>query len=96
MNAFQKLGLARTGENFFEQGVTVGKELIHPDDRKMFLESFTKEKVSREIQENEQFKLKYRLYINGRPCPVLLKIVSVKESEGEKYIAGVRLWKDRR
>ena len=92
---YQTLGFAKTGEDFFCRGIEDGKRTVCPEDLPAYLEGFSREKVLREIRENGIFRLRYRLMIGGEAKPVLLKIVSVREHDGEKLIAGVRAWRDR-
>ena len=92
---YESLGFAKTGEDFFLQGIVDGKKTVFPEDLPIYLERFTKENVLRELKEQGVFQLRYRLVIKGEPRPVLLKIVSVREPDGEKLIAGVRVWRDR-
>lgn len=95
-NEYESLGLAKTGEKFFQQAIINGKQVVYADDMSLFLDNFTEENIYREIRENGMFKLNYRLVINGNVRHVLLKIVSVREKDGEKLIVGIRLWRDRR
>lgn len=92
---YESLGFAKAGENFFVQGVVDGKKAVYKEDLSRYLYYFTRENILRELQENRPFQLHYRLVINGVPRPVSLKIVSVREKDGEKWIAGVRVWKER-
>lgn len=92
---YDSLGLAKSGDDFFRQTVIDVQTALLPEDQLMFMRDFSKEKVLNEINEKGSYLLKYRLLINGVPKPVVLKIVPVKESDGEKLIAGVREWRDR-
>ena len=93
---YQSLGLAKAGEDFFRQGILDGKKSVYWEDLPAYLEQFDKEKILREIETHGHWNLRYRLMLNGTPKPVLLKIVPVKESDGEKLIVGVREWIARR
>ena len=92
---YRSLGFAKTGEDFFYRGIEDGKKTVCPEDLPAYLEGFSREKVLREIRENGVYRLRYRLMIGGEPKSVLLKIVSVREHDGEKLIAGVRAWRER-
>ena len=61
----------------------------------MFISELKRENVKREIDRNRPFQMHYRLMLDGNPVPVILKIVSVQERDGEKWIAGIREWKER-
>ena len=92
---YESLGLAKTGEDFFLRGRLDGMKAIHPEDLEDYLKTFSKENVIRSVKENGQFIMHYRLMLHGKPKQVSLKIVSVKEKDGEKLIAGVRAWRER-
>ena len=89
-NEYKSFGLDISGDNFFEKAKENAKKYIFEDDQETFIRSFNKEAILSEIKENGSFKLDYHLIINGKPVPVQLKIVSVKESDGEKLIIGVK------
>ena len=92
---YESLGLAKTGDDFFLRGRLDGMKAVYPEDLQNYLDSFSKENVLRSIKENGQFTMHYRLMLHGKPKQVSLKIVSVKERDGEKLIAGVRVWRER-
>lgn len=92
---YESLGFAKVGNDFFRQGILDGEKTVCPEDLPGYLSDFTKEKVLSQIHEKGVYHLRYRLMIQGRPKPVLLKIVSVREQEGIRLIAGVREWKER-
>ena len=87
---YTSLGLAITGEDFFRQTLIDVQNVVYPEDLPLFRERFTKENILREIKEKGLFQLCYRLLIKDVPTPVILKVVSVKERDGERLIAGVR------
>ena len=68
---------------------------VYPEDLPLFSARFSKENILREIAEKGLFQIRYRLILKGEPRPVILKIVSVREDDGDKLIAGVRAWRDR-
>ena len=93
---YESLGFAKTGDDFFRQGVVDGMKTVHPDDLPRYLQQFTREKVMKGIRENGVFKMQYRLMIGGDPKPVSLRIARFKEGNEEKLVAGVRAWRTRR
>lgn len=92
---YTSLGLAKTGEDFFRQAIINVQSAVYPEDLPLFLARFSKENILREIAEKGLFQIRYRLILKGEPRPVILKIVSVREDDGDKLIAGVRAWRDR-
>ena len=93
---YETLGLAKEGERFFEDAAKNGLTAIYEDDLPKYLEVFTEENIKRAIEESGSFNLQYRLMINGEPRPVSLRIAKIRESEGEKLVAGIRAWQTRK
>ena len=89
-DAYANLGFARTGDDFFRQGIVDGMRTVYGDDLPLYLSRFNRETVLRDIEENGCFLLEYRLVLDGKPTPVRLKIVRVREGDGDKLIAGVK------
>ena len=94
-NEYESIGLAKSGDDFFAQSLVDAQTLIHPEDQPMFYREFSREKLMYEVRKNGMFSMHYRLMIDGKPRPVSLKIAHVKESDGDKLIAGVRMWHER-
>ena len=94
-NEYESIGLAKSGDDFFAQSLVDAQLLIHPEDQPMFYREFSREKLMYEVRKNGMFSIHYRLMIDGKPRPVSLKIAHVKESDGDKLIAGVRMWHER-
>ena len=93
--AYESLGFAKRGEDFFRQGLIDGSKTVHPEDWPAYSSQFTKENVLQTISETGSFLMQYRLIINDTPVHVGLKIVLVRERDGDKLIVGVREWKQR-
>ena len=91
---YRTLGLAQEGEDFFNASIRDSQKAIAPEDLPAFMERFSKENILREIRENGAFHLQYHLIIRGKLTPVHLKIVSIRESAGERLVVGVHLGKD--
>jgi len=94
-NEYQSIGLPTSGEDFFAQSLINVKAYVYPDDQPMFDKLFTRENLMYEVRKNGMFTMHYRLMIDGKPKKVSLKIALVRESDGEKLIAGVRAWRER-
>ena len=93
---YESLGFAKSGEDFFLQGVIDGKRTVYEEDLPGYLAAFTKENVMKAIQSNDVFKMQYRLVINGQPTPVSLKVAAFKDGGKDKLVAGVRAWRIRK
>ncbi|MBR4332601.1 MAG: bifunctional diguanylate cyclase/phosphodiesterase [Clostridia bacterium] len=86
---YEGLGLAKEGENFFEQTRKVIPQVVFKDDQAMFKARFTKENVMAEIQRCGLYVLRYRLMIDGKPQYVNVKAALVEERDGKQLIIGV-------
>jgi hypothetical protein len=92
---YKKFGLAKTGNDFFEDTKVNSVGLIHPEDMPEYKCMTTKESIMDEIKVNGSFSISYRLLVNGEYRPVCFKIVPVEESDGDRLVAGIRLLKPR-
>ena len=86
---YGKYGLAKDGEDFFEQVRVNSPKAVHPEDFAEYTRLFTRENVLREIGAHGLFALNYRLVLNGRAIPVSLRAAIVREDDGEKLIVGI-------
>jgi hypothetical protein len=93
---YESLGLEREGDGFFEEAIINGNKAICPDDLPRYLEEFKKDRIMKQIEEKGVFNMSYRLMINGEARPVSLRIAMFKDNEGQKLIAGVRAWRERK
>ncbi|MGX8705107.1 MAG: EAL domain-containing protein, partial [bacterium] len=94
-NEYKTLGVAETGEAFFDTSIENGRRVVMPDDLPLYLEKFTKENILREIRENGMFHMEYRIIINDVPEPISLRIAPIHESDGDKLVVGLRLLRER-
>ena len=95
-NEYQNIGLPTSGDDFFAQSMINVKTYIYPEDQPQFEKLFTRENLMYEVRKNGMFTMHYRLMMDGQPKKVSLKVALVRESDGEKLIAGVRAWRERR
>ncbi|MBQ9008755.1 MAG: EAL domain-containing protein [Clostridia bacterium] len=87
---YEKLGIRKVGENFFEVSHKNSRDVLPPDDHERLVRSFTRENILKTIWEKGSFNLHYRMLLNGRYIPTALRAVLVKEPDGEKLLIGVR------
>ncbi|MCR5468240.1 MAG: EAL domain-containing protein [Lachnospiraceae bacterium] len=80
------LSIQRNGNNFFEQVRHDAPLALFEEDVDSFLSAFNKENILKTIDESGSFTLTYRLYINGKPEYVHLKVARIDE---EGIIIGV-------
>jgi hypothetical protein len=83
--------LPKRARAFFETARQLGSKLVPQEDLALYLESFTREKTLRAIEEKGVFVLRYRLTINGTVRPVALRAARIHESDGDKLIVGINL-----
>ncbi|MCR4615260.1 MAG: EAL domain-containing protein [Clostridiales bacterium] len=95
-DSYKELGLNTEGNNFFYNIICDAERVVYPDDLPLFREQMNKENVLATIKENGMFKLHHRIIIDGEPKPVSLKIAMVRKNDGDKLIAGIRVWKERK
>lgn len=89
-SAYEGLGLAKSGENFFERARLDASDTVYEEDVDRFLTLFSKDKVMTGIRENKIYGIRYRLLIDGVPKYVSLKAALVNESEGDHLIIGLQ------
>lgn len=87
----ESFGLAKQGENFFEQVKIDAPKAIYSEDIEEHLKVLTKENMMSEIRKKGYFVHHYRMIINGEPKPCNLKAALIEEEDGEKIILGVRM-----
>ncbi|MDO4797427.1 MAG: EAL domain-containing protein [Coriobacteriales bacterium] len=88
---YDKLGLLKEGERFFEESRQNGLTAIFEEDLPLFCERFTLENVLRDIERDGMYVLRYRLLINSMPTPVCLKAAIIEEQGERRIIMGVIL-----
>ena len=86
---YEKLGIETSGKDFFNLSRKNIDKAIYSEDRDMFLESFTKEKVLMTLFTHRTFTLTYRLLFDGVPKYVHMKATRMKERDDYHIVVGV-------
>ena len=86
---FRQLGLADSGDDFIAFSREVFDKRILPEDREMFLETFTKENVIRSLQNHQTFTMTFRLMFVGGPAYVHLKATQMIGKNDSHIIIGI-------
>ncbi|MBQ9437849.1 MAG: EAL domain-containing protein, partial [Lachnospiraceae bacterium] len=86
---YEGLGLAKEGENFFEQSRIESLRVLYLEDVDLFTSTFKKETVFEHIKRDGLFVLNYRLMMDGEPRYVCLKAALIQEKDGPQLIVGV-------
>lgn len=89
MDEYSKVGASRAGTDFFADTARDAKEVVHPDDLDMVIETFTKENVLKKTKGGKVLKIRYRLKIGDDYVWVSLRAGRVEEKEGPQIIVGV-------
>ena len=85
----EELAMERHGENFFEECRQAAPR-IYEEDRAVFYDVFTKEKVIKELDEQGVFTTTYRLVDKGYPMYVNMKITRMP-SNRNRIIMGISI-----
>ena len=85
----EELTMEQHGDNFFQRSRDDASIYIYEDDRELFRKAFTKENVLRQIDENDNFNIEYRLLTSGGPVHVNLKAMRMQD-DPVHIIIGVR------
>lgn len=88
-SAYQDLGIETNGDDFFELSRKNIMRVIYPEDRDMFLQSFTKEKVLATLFAHPTFTLTYRLMFGDKPTYVHMKATRMKDRDDNHIVIGV-------
>lgn len=86
---YRDLGIETSGENFFSLSRRNVARFLHPDDRGMFLEAFTKENILSTLREHHAFTLTYRLMLDGVPKHVYMKATLMSGKTDDYIVIGV-------
>jgi diguanylate cyclase (GGDEF)-like protein len=86
---FKGIGIASKGDNFFEIFRESGRKHIFIEDVDQFLDSFTREKVLKSVEQKKIFSMNLRVMVSGDPKYVNLKAAMVKAKGGKELIIGL-------
>lgn len=86
---YDDFGLAKRGEDFFQDVLRDSPKAIAPEDLERHLRVITKENMLAEIQKSGSLIHNYRMLKDGKPVPVSLRATLIQESDGEKIILGI-------
>ncbi len=64
--SFSRLGLKKSGENFFERVSSVAQNIVHPDDRNKIIRAFGKKVLLKKLEKSASFSIICRLVIDGQ------------------------------
>jgi len=85
---FEKLGIAKHGDQFFRKSYENGVGTIHPEDLKMLKTQFTRENVMKVIERDKIFVMDYRMKFQDHYIYMMLKAACVEEGGKKLLIIG--------
>ena len=85
---FEKLGVEKTGEDFFNISRKNIEKRIYPEDRDRFMAIFTKDRVMEILKRDGSFTTKYRLMIDDEPTYVSMKATLLEDEDGKHLVIG--------
>jgi len=85
---YDRLGLQKSGEDFFNMMRMNMENLIHQDDRVRFMNIFTKEKVFFILKRDGSFTTKFMLLMEQGPTYVSMKATLLVDEDGSHLIIG--------
>lgn len=80
------VSVGRRGTNFFKKVIKDAKKYLYIDDVEMFIDSFTKANIKKNIEKNGSYSITYRLMVKNVPTYVSLKAVSVRNNKNNIII----------
>ena len=85
---FDRLGVEKVGEDFFNLSRRNMSRLIYEDDRERFMGTFYREKVMSILERDKIFTMKYRLMFGDTPVWVSMKATLLEDDDGRHLIIG--------
>ncbi|MBQ8934065.1 MAG: response regulator [Lachnospiraceae bacterium] len=86
---YKEFGLPPAGDDIITFARTNFEEIIYPEDRAHFLETFTKETILEALDTYGHFTMIFRLMFKGIPTYVHLKITRMIEEESRHVVIGI-------
>ncbi|MDO5701767.1 MAG: ATP-binding protein [Lachnospiraceae bacterium] len=86
--AYDRLGVEKSGADFFGTSRRNMDRLIYPEDRERFMNVFTKESVMSILKRDGIFTTKYRLMLDGTPAYISMKATLLEDENGSHLVIG--------
>ena len=86
---FEKLGVAKEGEEFFATTNANGQKVVYSEDLPLFNSAVNKKNIFAAIEQNGVFELDYRLVMGDSPIYIRLKAAMVEEDGKKLLIVGI-------
>ena len=85
---YDKLGVEKTGEDFFNVSRRNMSRLVYEDDRERVMGTFYREKIMSILERDRIFTMKYRLVFRDTPVWVSMKATLLEDKDGRHLIIG--------
>ena len=86
---YEKLGIEKSGNDFFAQSRANMERLIYPEDHDRFMAVFTRDRVLSILKQDGIFTTKYRLMLDGKPVYFSLKATLLEDENGSHMVVGI-------
>ena len=87
-DAYDELGMEKSGEDFFSLSRRNMERLIYPEDKERFMAVFVKERILSILERDGSFTTKYRLMFGDDPVYVSMKATLLEDEHGRHLIIG--------
>ena len=86
---YKAFGLPTAGDDIISFSRNQFEEILFPEDREMFLETFTKENVIAALNERNTFTMTFRMMFRDGPTYVHLKVTRMIEKDRRHAVIGI-------
>ena len=86
---YEKLGIEKSGNDFFALSRANMERLIYSEDHDRFMAVFTRDRVLSILKQDGIFTTKYRLMLDGKPVYFSLKATLLEDENGSHMVVGI-------
>ncbi|MCR5122030.1 MAG: EAL domain-containing protein [Ruminococcus sp.] len=87
--SFARLGLRKSGENFFGRVAPIANSIIHPDDREKIIRAFGKKTLLKKLEKSASFSISCRLFVEKKLHYVDMLVFRNRKDTG-RIVLGIR------
>jgi len=86
---YQQLHVEQNGVNFFEDCRRNVIRLVHPDDLKLALQAWEKDRLLEELRDGKTFTIAYRLMFDGAASRIQCKVIRMRGDDARYIVIGI-------
>ena len=86
---YQQLQVEQNGVDFFEDCRRNVIRLVHPDDLKLALQAWEKDRLLAELQDGRTFNIRYRLMFDGTANWIHIKVIRMRGDDARYIVIGI-------